>query len=125
LRGVKHALQQRSPGRREVVKDHLSVSARLDQLGNAERAQMVRDQVLRTFGDPCQVADAELIGPCQRCYQSQAGRIAEGTSPLGRGASGRRLEPRAPDRLCLLEIEAEEIATVIDGHENILTLVDA
>jgi len=85
----------------------------------------MRDEVLRALGDPGEVADTELVRPRERRRQCQPRWIGKSTRSLGRKPSYRRLEPRASDRLGLLQVEAEKIATVIARHEDILTFVDA
>jgi hypothetical protein len=46
--------------------DHLAVAARGHEAGGAQRAKVMRDEVLGALGDPGEVADAKLIGRSER-----------------------------------------------------------
>jgi len=58
-------VQKLGTGRGESVQDHLSVAARLGEALGSQEPKMMRDGTHRSFGDPGEVADAQLaVGLC-------------------------------------------------------------
>lgn len=86
---------------------------------------MMGDEVLRAADDPRQIANAKRISLGERSCQGQSSWISQTARPLGRKTEcfGPLIRSR-PDRLGQGKIEAEQVAAIIDGHENILTDVD-
>ena len=74
---------------------------------------MVRDEVLGSLDDPCEVANAELVDLEQRRREGQASRVCEPFRAAGGVVCRGRVEPSFPQALCGLQIQAEEIAVVI------------
>ena len=106
------------------VERHLPVAAIVDESGSSQRAQMMRNQVLRTFHDPGEIADAELaaVAECQRDRQSS--RVGERTESLRQRAGLDFPETLLPKLFRMGEVDAEQFTAIII-HEIILTHVDA
>ena len=69
------------------VHDHLPVAARAHQPGRAQRADVMRDEVLRALARPTQVAHAQLAAVAQSHRDRQPRRIAERLCRRRRGLS--------------------------------------
>ena len=90
----------------------------------AQRAQVMRDEVLRTLRDPREITDTELVRLGQRSREREPGRVTQGPRPFC--CSARLIVtttgPR-PDHFGHVEVEAEQIA-LVGAHCFILTTVD-
>src|SRR5581483_7868486 len=91
--------------------------------GRAQRAQMMRDEVFRTFADPGEIADAKLAAVAQRERDRQSRRIAERPEAGGKHACLLLRGAGGADRLRLREVETEQVAAIID-HTIKLTHVE-
>src|SRR5688572_2089203 len=90
----------------------------------AQRAQVMRDEVLRTPRDPREVTDTELVRLGQRSREREPSRVTQRPRPVC--SSGRlnvTITGACPDHLGHFEVEAEQIA-LVGAHCVILTTVD-
>ncbi len=84
---------------------------------------MVRNEILGAFGDPCQITDAELARCPQSGGERQPSRISQRTSTSCAALSGLGIESFSTKTLRQWEIQAKQVAAIID-HDLILTHVD-
>ena len=83
---------------------------------------MMGDKRLRTFRDPGEITNAQLARFEQRRRQHQPSRIRQGARLPRRDISLLWREPLLAQPLGDLQVEAEQVAAIID-HANILTFV--
>src|SRR6185437_6603230 len=86
----------------------------------AETPQVMRDERLRAFDDPREIADAELVRFGERRRDHQTGRIAECSQPLANQQKRRARTVRLTQPLGHVEIEAQQVTTLVahDEHAN-------
>ncbi len=89
----------------------------------AQDAQVMRDEVLSTLGDPGQVTYAQLPTLAQSSRQHESGGIRERSGSLGSFRSNVCVEPRPTYRVRTRKVETKEITALL-VHELILTPVD-
>ena len=87
----------------------------------AQRAHVMRDEVLCAFDDPGEVADTQLLGFRKSGRKRQPCRVRERVRPTGSRFSEPWVEAATAQLLRGGEVEAEQIAVVV-GHVDILTL---
>ena len=68
-------VQQIAAGAGERVEDDLVLAPRARQACDAQRPEVVADQVLGATGDPGQVADAQLVAVAERERDQQPRRV--------------------------------------------------
>jgi hypothetical protein len=88
-----------------------------------EDPQMVRNEILGAFGNPCQVADAELPRRPQSGGERQSSRIGQRTGTSCAALCDLEIESFSAKTLRQWEIQAKQVAAII-GHDLILTDVD-
>ena len=85
---------------------------------------MVRDEILRALGDPREIANAQLVGVRQGDGDGQSSRIRDGLSSSSGLACDCRLEALAAESFGYGQVEAEKLAAIVVGHNDILMGVD-
>jgi hypothetical protein len=80
---------------------------------------VVADEVLSTAGDPCQVADAQLLAVAQRERDQQPRRVCKRLRPRSCVFGKAGLQPLS-DLLRTRQVETEQLATIL-SHTVSLT----
>ncbi len=115
-------MEQSPAGVGETIEDHFSVPATGGEAEGTQCSRVVGDEVLRSLGHPRQIAHAQLVSGGERRRDRQPRGVSQ--RPGVRGEPDRLLtiEPLQAETLGLLQVEAQQIATVV-GHGHILTLI--
>ena len=114
-------VEQLAAGVGQRVEDDLVLAPRAGEAGGAQRAQVVADEVLRSRGDPRQVADAQLLAVAQGERDQKPRGVGERLRTSRRPC--REIEIQAlADRLRARQVQTEQIAAIL-GHELRLTHV--
>ncbi len=114
-------VEQPAAGVGQRVEDDLVLAPRAREAGAAQRAQVVADEVLRSRGDPGEVADAQLLAVAQGERDQKPRRVGERLRTSRRPC--REIEIQAlADRLGARQVQTQQIAAIL-GHELRLTHV--
>lgn len=97
----------------ERVENHFRLASGSDEAGGAEQPGMVRDELVRAFAYPGEVADAQLTAVAQRECDREPRWVAQrfgrlgGALELGQWAAG------VPECLRTREVQAQQFAVIL------------